>query len=334
MADIEKQIFDAQENVRKAKFLLDSVNSQAKRSGQATPAQTKAKAAYDAAVKRLEALRKEQTTRKTKKEKGAVPATATESTFNDTPFVVSNKILQEFQNENPGAIVDKNFFSTGQGSGLLVYTGKTMGKTASPTGGTYNQVKDATNLTMNEINRFNSDATLKNRVTAMVRKFNPKADEIDAWNAWQAVVADAAKLYAGGNGIKITPEDLLNRQLAKSQKDAPYTGPETTLARKVYDEATIKSWMEEGLLKYLQKPSLDPKDMADLQASILAMTSKYNKTVVTDNRKGKRTITETPAFSEAQIQSTIKKFAQEKDPVAYERTKSMAFFDWAMGLGD
>ena len=66
----------------------------------------------------------------------------------------------------------------------------------------------------------------------------------------------------------------------------------------------------------------------------MAMTKKYNKTVVTDNRRGKRVVEEKPAFSMEQIESKIKSFAQERDPEAVERAKSMSFFDWALGQGD
>ena len=331
MASMEKRLFEAKQKQRKAKFALERAKQEEARQGKTIPATAIAQKALDEANKEISAIT---TAKKNKTKTGLETAGATETTFADSPFTVTNKILQEFQNENPGVVVDTNFFTTGQGAGLLVYNGKTMGKGKSPTGAVYNQVKDATALTTAEINRFNTDATLKSRVISLLRKYDPQADEIDAWDEWKATVTDAANLYAGGTGIKITPEDLLNRKLAKATKDAPYTGPETTLARKIYDRATIKSWIEEGLLKYAKKTKLDPEDQADLEASILAMTKQYDKTVVTDNRKGMRTIQETPGFSSEQVEAKIKKFVKERDPESYERTKSASFFDWALGLGD
>ena len=244
---------------------------------------------------------------------------------------VNNDILKEMK--ALGLPISPEAFSTsGAGSTILVYLGTKQG-VVSPTGAKKIVMGQKPNVaTTNSVyQQFWTDPNVKAKVkAAMVNSGISNVNDINAYEQWKTIVSKSAELYAAGNGVKMTPMDVLNQVMSTSGGQANMP---------TQDIRQVDPAIKNAIVRSVYQNVLGRNETADELAASLKTVDKLINAGVTTTKKvvnGKVVTTSTPGFSET---AAAEKIAQEiqtatSGPVAqdYKEKQSLDFMSFLNGL--
>lgn len=175
---------------------------------------------------------------------------------------------------------------------------------------------------------FWEDESIQNRVLSYLQLIGrAEGGRPAAYEVWKDVVDQAAEIYRGGKGAKITPYELLNM----SMQGASATGVDITRQIRKYDEDVLKEVANSIAMKK-QGAMLSDEEMQEALALANSMIEKgtVTKTEKVRNPKtGKiETVVKTsPGFSQERFESELGKKIEEDSPERVERRKMFEFTD-------
>jgi hypothetical protein len=226
-------------------------------------------------------------------------------------------VLQEFKNAG-FAITDEAFAAGGALSTMQVYAGE---KTSSAyVGSTMQTTKSADVKFSNTVKAdFWKDAGIRAKVKAAMAKSGANnVNDITAFDQWGAIVDKAAALYAGGQGPKLTPMDVLNMTVSSSgnpnvpKVDVQLQDP--NVLREII-RSNYKSTVGR-----LPNEAEESARMEELQKIINKGSMTTTKTI-----GGKKVTTSTPGFTQAGAEALVTEKAKKSAPQDYELQQTSKF---------
>lgn len=175
---------------------------------------------------------------------------------------------------------------------------------------------------------FWSSPKVQNQVMGYLQLIGrSNSGEPGAYEIWKDIVDQAAEIYRGGKGPKITPFELLNM----SMQGASATGIDITRQIRKYDEDVLKEVANSIAMKK-QGAMLSDDEMQEALALANSMIEKgtVTKTEKVRNPKtGKMetVVKTTGGFSQERFESELGKKIEEDSPERVERRKMFEFTD-------
>lgn len=213
-----------------------------------------------------------------------------------------------------------------------VYYGESKTQVQKPTRGaakkTVSEVQVTKKTKDESYNLFWSDPTTQNRVLSYLELMGKgELGKPGAYEVWKDIVDQAADIYNGGKGSKITPYELLNM----SMQGASATGIDTTRQINKYDADVLKEVANSIALKK-RGAKLTEQELKDAiaLADTLIQKGTVTKTEKVRNPKtGKmeNVVTVTPGYSEERFSAELGKKIEKENPEMVERRKAFEFSD-------
>jgi hypothetical protein len=230
---------------------------------------------------------------------------------------MDQSVLQEFKNAG-FQITDESFAMGGALSTMQVYTGETKSKAYVGS-----QMADTVKLNVKFSNTvkqdFWKDAAIRNKVkAAMASSGATNVNDITAFDQWGAIVDKAAALYAGGQGPKLTPMDVLNITVSSN---AAANLPRLDI--QMQDPNVLREIIRSNYKSTIGRlPNSDEEEarMSELQKIINKGSTTTTKTV-----GGKKVTTSTPGFTQAGAEALVTEKAKKSAPVDYELKQTSNF---------
>lgn len=307
---------------------------------QIADAKKKAKA-YNEQVKsintKISGLKREATASKVEeKKKKEAQAAGTYVPENAPPSVNSklfNDVAASLKQTDPNINLDTIFATGGIGNTLLVYLGpgsKTSKVSTSPDAakaGIKTTVggKDNINMTNSVAQSFLTDPKIKSQVTALMAAAGKGTSLVDAFGAWQAAVSQAATLYAGGTGLKITPLDILKMNLNSGANSLAGTKIGVTVNKE--DPAVLGEIMGNAFYKKTGARVTDEQKSELIAIAQKMIDAGQTVKTITDAKGNTRTF-RSPGFSQASAVLKAEQYAKEKAPIDIARQQGLEFFSW------
>jgi hypothetical protein len=243
---------------------------------------------------------------------------------------IDNEILKEMQALGL-PISPEAFSASGAGSTVLVYLGTKQG-VVGPKGAkkVVMGLKANVATTNNVYKQFWDDPATKAKVkAAMVNAGQTNVNDISAYAEWKQIVNTAAELYRAGNGVKLTPMDVLNQTMANAGAanlpDRNITKIDQTtinaIANAAFQAVNMRDGSEEEIKDVLKKAGID-KIIAEGSVT----TTKKVKNATTG--KLENVTTTTPGFNAQTAQMSIEDKLKELNPDEFDRTKRIEWQSW------
>lgn len=230
---------------------------------------------------------------------------------------IPNDVLQEFKNAG-FAVTDEAFAMGGAFSTMQVYAGEKTSK--AYVGSTMTTTSKADVKFSNTVKQdFWKDATIRTKVkAAMAQAGATNVNDITAFDQWGAIVDKAAAVYAGGQGAKLTPMDVLNMTVnASGSANLPRVDVQMQ-DPKVLREIIRNNY--KSTIGRLPNEAEEAARMAELQKIINKGSVTTTKTV-----GGKKVTTSTPGFTQAGAEALITEKAKKSAPQDYELQQTSKF---------
>ena len=312
MTDAEKIL--AEKYVKKLKTDLKTVD---KRISDIKKAATDKKTAEESKVKKDKAI----------KAGTYVPENA--------PSSVDSKLFKDLSADlkrtNPEINLETIFSTGGIGNTLLVYLGpgsKTTKVSTSPDAAkagikTTVAGKDNINMTNSVAQSFLTDPKTQSQVTALMAAAGKGTNLVESFAAWQAAVSQAATLYAGGTGLKVTPLDILKMNL----NSGSLAGTRIGVTVNNEDPAVLGELMGNAFYK-----KTGARVTSEQKAELIAIAQKMidvgqTTKTITDAKGNTRTF-RSPGFSTESAVLKAEQYAKEKAPLDIARQQGLEFFGW------
>ena len=305
---------------------------------QIAEAKKKAKA-YNEQVKsintKISGLKREATAAKEKeKKKKEAQAAGTYVPENAPPSVNSklmNDIAAVLKQTDPNINLDTIFTTGGIGNTLLVYLGpgsKAPKVSAPPAIAGINTTvggKDNINMTNSVAQSFLTDPKIKSQVTALMAAAGKGTSLVDAFSAWQTAVSQAATLYAGGTGLKVTPLDILKMNLNSGADSLAGTKIGVTVNKE--DPAVLGEIMGNAFYKKTGARVTDEQKSELIAIAQKMINAGQTVKTITDAKGNTRTF-RSPGFSTESAVLKAEQYAKEKAPIDVARQQGLEFFSW------
>lgn len=216
-------------------------------------------------------------------------------------------------------------------------------KEVSPTGATYTvgpRDEDITESIGTAKSRYLTDAALRKKWDAALRKNGIDADPIQARAIWELSVDGASDWFANSDGQqKITPEQYLGWYAGGKKKKAP-----ALPTRQVYQvpeaetDADINEFLQKRAGRTLQDTDRNEDWYNDLVKAINKLYSKGIVTTVQEVKNPKtgkmeKVVTQAPGFSKEQVEQKIVSAIESADPESVDRKQRLDFTKWFYGRG-
>jgi len=229
---------------------------------------------------------------------------------------IPSDVLQEFKNAG-FAITDEAFAMGGAFSTMQVYAGEKASK--AYVGSTMTTTSKADVKFSNTVKQdFWKDATIRTKVkAAMAQAGATNVNDITAFDQWGAIVDKAAAVYAGGQGAKLTPMDVLNMTVSSSGANVPRVDVQ------MQDPNVLREIIRnnyKSTIGRLPNEAEEAARMAELQKIINKGSVTTTKTV-----GGKKVTTSTPGFTQAGAEALIAEKAKKSAPQDYELQQTSKF---------
>jgi len=301
-------------------------------------AKKKAKA-YNEQVKsintRISALKRGETATKTEEKKKKDAQAAGTYVPENVPSSVDSKLFKDLaadlKRTNPDINLETIFSTGGIGNTLLVYLGpgsKTTKVSTSPDAAkagikTTVAAKDNINMTNSVAQSFLTDPKIKSQVTALMAGAGKGTNLVESFAAWQAAVSQAATLYAGGTGLKVTPLDILKMNL----NSGGLAGTRIGVTVNKEDPAVLGEIMGNAFYK-----KTGARVTSEQKAELIAIAQKMidvgqTTKTITDAKGSTRTF-RSPGFSTESAVLKAEQYAKEKAPLDIARQQGLEFFGW------
>jgi hypothetical protein len=230
---------------------------------------------------------------------------------------VPQDVLQEFKNAG-FQITDEAFAMGGALSTMQVYSGEKTNK--AYVGSSMQTTKTADVKFSNNVKQdFWKDAAIRNKVkAAMASAGATNVNDITAFDQWGSIVDKAASLYAGGQGPKLTPMDVLNMTVSSN---AAANLPRLDV--QMQDPNVLREIIRsnyKSTIGRLPNEAEEAARMAELQKIINKGSLTTTKTV-----GGKKVTTSTPGFTQAGAEALIAEKAKKSAPQDYELKQTSNF---------
>ena len=301
-------------------------------------AKKKAKA-YNEQVKsintRISALKREATATKVEEKKNKEAQAAGTYVPGNAPSSVDSKLFKDLSADlkrtNPEINLETIFSTGGIGNTLLVYLGpgsKTTKVSTSPDAAkagikTTVAGKDNINMTNSVAQSFLNDPKVQSQVTALMAGAGKGTNLVESFAAWQAAVSQAATLYAGGTGLKVTPLDILKMNL----NSGSLAGTRIGVTVNKEDPAVLGELMGNAFYKKTGARVTD-EQKAELIAIAQKMIDVGQTTKTITDAKGNTRTFRTPGFSTESAVLKAQEYAKEKAPLDIARQQGLEFFGW------
>ena len=303
-------------------------------------AKKKAKA-YNEQVKsintRISALKREAIATKTENKKKKEAQAAGTYVPANAPSSVDSKLFKDLaadlKRTNPEINLETIFSTGGIGNTLLVYLGpgsKTTKVSTSPDAAkagikTTVAGKDNINMTNSVAQSFLTDPKTQSQVTALMAAAGKGTNLVESFAAWQAAVSQAATLYAGGTGLKVTPLDILKMNLNSGANSLAGTRIGVTVNKE--DPAVLGEIMGNAFYK-----KTGARVTSEQKAELIAIAEKMinvgqTTKTITDAKGNTRTF-RSPGFSTESAVLKAQEYAKEKAPLDIARQQGLEFFAW------
>ena len=303
-------------------------------------AKKKAKA-YNEQVKsinvRISALKREETATKTEEKKKKDAQAAGTYIPENAPSGVNSKLMSDIaaaiKQTDPNINLETIFSTGGIGNTLLVYLGpgsKTTKVSTSPDAAkagikTTVAAKDNINMTNSVAQSFLTDPKTQSQVTALMAAAGKGTNLVESFAAWQAAVSQAATLYAGGTGLKVTPLDILKMNLNSGANSLAGTRIGVTVNKE--DPAVLGELMGNAFYK-----KTGARVTSEQKAELIAIAQKMidvgqTTKTITDAKGNTRTF-RSPGFSQESAVLKAEQYAKEKAPLDIARQQGLEFFGW------
>ena len=303
-------------------------------------ARKKAKA-YNEQVKsintRISALKREATATKVEEKKNKEAQAAGTYVPKNAPSGVDNKLMNDIaaalKRTDPEINLETIFSTGGVGNTLLVYLGpgsKTTKVSTSPDAAkagikTIVAGKDNINMTNSVAQSFLTDPKTQSQVTALMAAAGKGTNLVESFAAWQAAVNQAALLYSGGTGLKVTPLDILKMNLNSGANSLAGTRIGVTVNKE--DPAVLGELMGNAFYK-----KTGARVTSEQKAELIAIAQKMidvgqTTKTITDAKGNTRTF-RSPGFSTESAVLKAEQYAKEKAPLDIARQQGLEFFGW------
>jgi hypothetical protein len=296
--------------------------------------------AYNEQVKsiniRISALKREETATKTEEKKKKDAQAAGTYIPENAPSGVNSKLMSDIaaaiKQTDPNINLETIFSTGGIGNTLLVYLGpgsKTTKVSTSPDAAkagikTTVAGKDNINMTNSVAQSFLTDPKVQSQVTALMAAAGKGTNLVESFAAWQAAVSQAATLYAGGTGLKVTPLDILKMNL---NSGAGLAGTRIGVTVNKEDPAVLGELMGNAFYK-----KTGARVTSEQKAELIAIAQKMidvgqTTKTITDAKGNTRTF-RSPGFSTESAVLKAEQYAKEKAPLDIARQQGLEFFGW------
>jgi len=297
--------------------------------------------AYNEQVKsiniRISALKREETATKTEEKKKKDAQAAGTYIPENAPSGVNSKLMSDIaaaiKQTDPNINLETIFSTGGIGNTLLVYLGpgsKTTKVSTSPDAAkagikTTVAAKDNINMTNSVAQSFLKDPKIQSQVTALMAAAGKGTNLVESFAAWQAAVSQAATLYAGGTGLKVTPLDILKMNLNSGANSLAGTRIGVTVNKE--DPAVLGELMGNAFYK-----KTGARVTSEQKAELIAIAQKMidvgqTTKTITDAKGNTRTF-RSPGFSTESAVLKAEQYAKEKAPLDIARQQGLEFFGW------
>jgi len=286
---------------------------------------------------RISALKRGETATKTEEKKKKDAQAAGTYVPANAPSGVNNKLMNDIaaavKQTDPNINLETIFSTGGIGNTLLVYLGpgsKTTKVSTSPDAAkagikTTVAAKDNINMTNSVAQSFLTDPKIKSQVTALMAAAGKGTNLVESFAAWQAAVSQAATLYAGGTGLKVTPLDILKMNLNSGANSLAGTRIGVTVNKE--DPAVLGEIMGNAFYK-----KTGARVTSEQKAELIAIAEKMinvgqTTKTITDAKGNTRTF-RSPGFSTQSAVLKAEQYAKEKAPLDIARQQGLEFFGW------
>jgi len=296
--------------------------------------------AYNEQVKsinvRISALKRGETATKAEEKKKKDAQAAGTYVPANAPSSVDSKLFKDLaadlKRTNPEINLETIFSTGGIGNTLLVYLGpgsKTTKVSTSPDAAkagikTTVAGKDNINMTNSVAQSFLTDPKTQSQVTALMAAAGKGTNLVESFAAWQAAVSQAATLYAGGTGLKVTPLDILKMNL---NSGAGLAGTKIGVTVNNEDPAVLGELMGNAFYKKTGS-RVTSEQKAELIAIAQKMIDVGQTTKTITDAKGNTRTFRSPGFSTESAVIAAERYAKEKAPLDIARQQGLEFFGW------
>lgn len=173
---------------------------------------------------------------------------------------------------------------------------------------------------------FWSDESVQNRVLSYLQAIGrPEGGKPAAYNVWKDIVDQAAEIYRGGKGAKISPFELLNMSLQG------ISAVDVTRQIRMYDEDVLKQ-VAQAIASKKRGVTLNDQELqeaVDLANSIIERGTVTKTEKVRNPKTGKmETVVKTsPGFSQERFETELGQKIEKETPELVERRKAFEFAD-------
>ena len=286
---------------------------------------------------KISALKREAIATKTENKKKKEAQAAGTYVPENAPSSVDSKLFKDLaadlKRTNPDINLETIFSTGGIGNTLLVYLGpgsKTTKVSTSPDAAkagikTTVAAKDNINMTNSVAQSFLNDPKVQSQVTALMAAAGKGTNLVESFAAWQAAVSQAATLYAGGTGLKVTPLDILKMNLNSGANSLAGTRIGVTVNKE--DPAVLGEIMGNAFYK-----KTGARVTSEQKAELIAIAQKMidvgqTTKTITDAKGNTRTF-RSPGFSTESAVLKAEQYAKEKAPTDIARQQGLEFFGW------
>jgi hypothetical protein len=237
------------------------------------------------------------------------------------PGLSSTEAQKIFANSNLTQAQQNAYFIEGAaGSSLLVYAGEQPATKGGRKGPSVipDQIAGPKSLYKNTVlDSFKTDPTIQARVMQAMR--NAGATNVNQYTAflqWSDIVDKAAAAYAGGNGLKLTPMDILNMTLNSAAGAKDKSSDVTTTVVDKQTPQQMSKTINDALTVKLGRTidSLSDSDKKILMDEVAKYVNVGQKVRTITNKKGETTkVFRGPGYDPASATEKIKALVS-KDP--------------------
>lgn len=180
---------------------------------------------------------------------------------------------------------------------------------------------------------FWKDKSLQNKIMSGYASLGKKITQLEAFEVWQGLVNQAATIYAGGQGAKVTPLNLFTDQINtaranKALSDAPPI-PERQI--QPLERATIYDFVDSIYLSNKGQLATNEEKKKWFEEFKALNTGTVTTTKKVKNAKGilENVSTTTRGFQQNTAQAKIEADIKKKNPLEWQRRQAFEFADEA-----
>lgn len=201
--------------------------------------------------------------------------------------------------------------------------GRVTGHSASPK--TIAKLATTVGLTAS----FWKDKSLQNKIMSGYASLGQKITQFEAFGVWQGLVESAAKIYAGGQGAKITPLNLFTDQINTARANKALADKPEIPQRQIQplERSTVNNFVDSIYLSFKGEAATTEEKNKWFEEFNALNTGTVTVTKKVKNDKGilENVSTTTTGFKESAAQAKIEADIKKKNPLEYQRRKAFEF---------